>query len=92
MLASLSEKVEYLEKSSVGKIGKNIPSLLNVFTLSRLVISILFLLHFTGQLDDRQMKLQKDVNDARHGVDFVMVSGSLCSGVETASHAGHCPI
>lgn len=25
-----------------------------------------------GQLDDRQMKLQKDVNDARHGVDFVM--------------------
>lgn len=26
-----------------------------------------------GQLDDKQMKLQKDVNDARHGIDFVMV-------------------
>ena len=27
-----------------------------------------------AQLDDSQLKLQKDVNDARHGIDFVMVS------------------
>jgi E3 ubiquitin-protein ligase TRAF7 len=45
MLASLSEKVEYLEKSSMKKIDV---------------------------LDERQIKMSKDMSDARNAVDFVM--------------------
>ena len=46
MLASLSEKVDQLEKTTEDKLG---------------------------EVDERQGKLHREVVDARHGVNFVMV-------------------
>ena len=67
MLASLSEKVEHMEKTAVGKIGK-----LREWR-EREGVELMFELS-PAQLEDRQTKMQREVVDAQQGVNFVIVS------------------
>ena len=79
MLASLSEKVDQLEKTAIGRMGESVAMPSHLLPPPLILFPPSLFLHCappstTEEIEQRQTKMQREVVEARHGVNFTLVS------------------